>query len=578
MTQAFYRKWRPQTWDEVIGQDQVIQTLRNAVRGSRTGHAYLFAGPRGTGKTSTARLLAKALNCVQEDPTQRPCGSCEHCRAIQDGRFLDLIEIDAASNTSVEDVRDLRDKINFSPNQGRYKVYIIDEVHMLSTAAFNALLKTLEEPPPHAVFILATTEVHKIPATVLSRCQRHEFRRLPADAIVPYLQQKAGEEGLEVDPEVLPLIARQATGSLRDAISLLDQLSSTGGKVTLLLAREVLGTATNEAVVELLQAMVDNDPASGLEIIQQALDRGTDPRQFSRQMVDYLHGLLLVKMGAADLARSSLEQPESAGKLVEPLALDFLLAVINRFQEATQERQSTRIPSLPLEISFLEGLQLLHSSDSETAPSGTAVQQQPVMAPARGRAAQPQHTAAEAESTARKIEPGGREVVQELADAEPVERTVQPVNGIGGSPADSSTEVLQTSVGDDFQTVRREWKRFLQEVRQRDPILQGLINSSKPLGFEEGTLILGFETELLREKMMKPDKLQIALEALEVVLGRQSGIRGVLSGQWNPRQQTGPGSTIPEAGIVATAVQQFGAQVVDIEDVDDMEFDPEGQL
>jgi DNA polymerase-3 subunit gamma/tau len=188
MTQALYNKWRPQKWDEIVGQQHIVQTLRNAVTGDRVAHAYLFAGPRGTGKTTAARLLAKAVNCLDADPAARPCNQCAHCVAVNEGRFLDLIEIDAASNTSVEDVRDLRDKINFTPNQGAYKVYIIDEVHMLSTAAFNALLKTLEEPPAHAIFILATTEIHKIPATVLSRCQRHEFRRVPVDDILGQLQ------------------------------------------------------------------------------------------------------------------------------------------------------------------------------------------------------------------------------------------------------------------------------------------------------------------------------------------------------------------------------------------------------
>jgi len=173
MTQALYRKWRPQTWEAVIGQEHIISTLRNAIAADRIAHAYLFAGPRGTGKTTCARLLAKAVNCLGEEGVEKPCNECEHCQAVNDGRFLDMIEIDAASNTSVDDVRDLRDKINFSPNLGQYKIYIVDEVHMLSNAAFNALLKTLEEPPPHAIFILATTEVHKIPATVLSRCQRH---------------------------------------------------------------------------------------------------------------------------------------------------------------------------------------------------------------------------------------------------------------------------------------------------------------------------------------------------------------------------------------------------------------------
>src|SRR5512146_1666770 len=284
MSQAFYRKWRPQTWDEVVAQEHVVQTLRNAVRTGRTGHAYLLAGPRGTGKTTTARLLAKALNCLDSDPANRPCDTCQHCQSLNESRFLDLIEIDAASNTSVEDVRELREKINFRPTQGEYKVYIIDEVHMLSTAAFNALLKTLEEPPPHAVFILATTEIHKIPATILSRCQRYEFHRIPVVEIVKHLRKMADEEGLKVDEDALLLIARQATGAMRDAISLLDQLASTGEQVTLREAQQVLGTATSNLVIELVEAVLARDAGRGMKTIQTALDAGTDSRQFARQV------------------------------------------------------------------------------------------------------------------------------------------------------------------------------------------------------------------------------------------------------------------------------------------------------
>src|SRR3990172_5267742 len=255
MSQALYRKYRPQGWAEVVGQQHVVQTLRNAIAADRVGHAYLFAGPRGIGKTTLARLLAKAVNCLAEKRSERPCNECEYCKAVNENRFLDLIEIDAASNTSVDDVRDLRDKINFTPTQGKFKIYIIDEVHMLSTAAFNALLKTLEEPPPHAIFVVATTEIHKIPATVLSRCQRHEFRRVAVDEIIVNLKQIIKAEGMKVDEQALTLIARQATGSMRDAQSLLDQLASTGAKITLALAQSVLGTATSQTVLDIIASI-----------------------------------------------------------------------------------------------------------------------------------------------------------------------------------------------------------------------------------------------------------------------------------------------------------------------------------
>ncbi len=300
MSQALYRKWRPLHWEQVIGQPHVVQTLRNAIAAERVAHAYLFAGPRGTGKTTTARLLAKAVNCLSPELAGRPCNECAHCKAVNQGRFLDLIEIDAASNTSVDDVRDLRDKINFSPNQGRYKVYIIDEVHMLSTAAFNALLKTLEEPPPHAIFILATTEAHKIPATVLSRCQRHEFRRIPVSEIAANLKLLAEDEKIEIDEEALLLVARQATGAMRDAISLLDQLASAGKRITLAMAQDVLGTATSQSVLAVIEALLARQPGAGLDAIHGALDAGSDPRQFARQVVDYLRSLLLVAAGNAD--------------------------------------------------------------------------------------------------------------------------------------------------------------------------------------------------------------------------------------------------------------------------------------
>ncbi len=297
----------------------------------------------------------------------RPCGKCDYCQAVNQGRFLDLIEIDAASNTSVEDVRDLRDKINFSPNQGRYKVYIIDEVHMLSPAAFNALLKTLEEPPSHAIFILATTEVHKIPATVLSRCQRHEFRRIPVADIVACLKEMAKSEKIKVKDEALTLIARQSTGAMRDAISLLDQLASTGKPITLELVQDVLGTAASSAVLELVEALIERKADAGLDRIHAALDAGSDPRQFARQVVDYLRDLLLIRMGGAAQVEATAEMRSQMARHAQSFTAPELLRIIRAFNSAAVDTRGSWQPSLPLEMAFIEALEAPEAGSARKA-------------------------------------------------------------------------------------------------------------------------------------------------------------------------------------------------------------------
>src|SRR5512135_3110188 len=371
MSQALYRKYRPKDWNEVVGQDPIVQTLRNAIAADRVAHAYLFAGSRGTGKTTLARLLAKAVNCLNPDPTKRPDNECENCKAVNENRFMDLIEIDAASNTSVDDVRDLRDKINFSPSQGKYKIYIIDEVHMLSTAAFNALLKTLEEPPPHAIFILATTEIHKIPATVLSRCQRYEFRRLPVDEIVRQLKTIAKAEKIQVDDDALIQIARQSAGGMRDAISLLDQLASMGGKITLALAQTVMGTAASQTVLDIISSIMDHDPAHGLETIHKALDAGADPRSLARQIVEYLRGLMLIQMGNANQVEATADVKKQMQAHARSFSTSDVLRMMKAFNNAATDLRGGWQPSLGLELALAEVL----DAPNESIPTPTAPRQ-----------------------------------------------------------------------------------------------------------------------------------------------------------------------------------------------------------
>ena len=299
MAQVLYRKWRSQTFDEVVGQEHVTQTLRNALRDGRTAHAYLFTGPRGTGKTSTARLLAKAVNCLDPDPANRPDNTCNICQSISNGSLLDLIEIDAASNRGIDEIRDLRDRVHFSPSQARYKVYVIDEVHMLTPEAFNALLKTLEEPPPHVIFVLATTEPHKIPDTVLSRCQRFDFRRIPPYKVAGWLAHILEEEGRSAEPAALEMIARSTEGSMRDAISLTDQLLSYGDAViTEAQVRAVRGTISSAAIAALVDEFVADSASGGLATINEMVAEGIDLRQLAIQLVAHLRAVLLCQVDA----------------------------------------------------------------------------------------------------------------------------------------------------------------------------------------------------------------------------------------------------------------------------------------
>jgi DNA polymerase-3 subunit gamma/tau len=544
MAQALYRKWRPQTWDETVGQDHVVQTLRNAVRSGHIAHAYLFAGPRGTGKTTTARILAKAVNCLADSPSDRPCNSCEYCLAVNEGRFLDLIEIDAASNTSVEDVRDLRDKINFAPNQGRYKVYIIDEVHMLSTAAFNALLKTLEEPPAHAIFVLATTEVHKVPATVLSRCQRHEFRRIPLNEIVKQLGRMAESEGLAIEPEALQLIGRQSTGSMRDAISLLDQLTSTGERVDLAMAEEVLGTATSEAVRDLIQAAIDHDTAAGLKLITRALDGGADPRQFARQVVDYLRALLLIKMESGGLIEVQGDSRERMSRQAGQLPVDHVLTAIRAFSRAAVEGRATWQPSLPLELAFIEAA---NAQAESSLPEGGAH-----LEPRRGEGPRP--------PSAVVADDAGASAYHASTDEE------KPPVQAGPLPGDAPVKAGDPgSAG--LQQVSGRWRDILAAARKYDARTQALLNSSKPLGVESGVLVLGFRSDLLREKMEKGHNADIVRRALNEVLGMTLAVRCVLTGNWAPTDEAGDRSAAPveDGGMVATALRELGGHIVDVE-------------
>ena len=340
---VFARKYRPQTFDEVVGQDHITRTLQNAVAANRLAQAYLFVGPRGIGKTSTARILAKALNCVN-GPTTTPCGVCDACREIADGRSLDVIEIDGASNNGVENIRDLRDNAAYAPARGPFKIYLIDEVHMLSTGAFNALLKTLEEPPPHVKFIFATTEAQKLPATITSRCQRFDLRRIPTDAIAKHLLFIAGKEEITLDPAAADAIARGAEGGLRDAESMLDQMVAfCGNTIAAQDVMDVFGFTAHETVVAIVERLFERDAKAALSSIFEQSESGKDLSRLTAEIIGHLRDLLVSQAtgGAASIPQ---------GKL---------LVLIDHFSETETRMKWVADKKLQLDVAVIKALHLL---------------------------------------------------------------------------------------------------------------------------------------------------------------------------------------------------------------------------
>ena len=567
--QAFYRKWRPQTFDRIVGQTHVVRTLRNALVSGRIHHAYLFAGPRGTGKTTTARLLAKAVNCLASEE-ERPCNECAICKAVNDGRLIDLIEIDAASNTGVDDVRELRERVGFRPNEARYKVYVVDEVHMLSNAAFNALLKTLEEPPPHAIFVLATTEPHKIPATVLSRCQRFDFRRIPLEQIVDRLQWITNQEEIQADRDALMLVAQQATGSMRDAESLLDQLASYGdsGRITIAAVRAALGTGDWEAVREVTDALAAGEVAQGLSAINTAVDQGTDPRQFARQIVEYLRQLLLVRLDA-DVVRDRVSKDElgEMGSQAERFSPRALIRAVRAFNEAAVEAKGGWHPQLPLEMAFVEA-----TLPAEAAPVERG--QDPESSSPRSSSPRPKQRSSSPSSQS-SLRPKRKAETPSPATSQANSASKTRESETGYAVAERSEEPLTP------QKLRQRWSDFLNILRPQNLSLEALVRSSAPVRIEGDVIVLGFAHNFHRGKVEEDRNRCLVEDAFSDLLGRRYRVRCVLtkeeehqvhqeaessasSAEGNGSEQS-KGSSVPsleDDPLVRSAVEDLGAEII----------------
>jgi DNA polymerase-3 subunit gamma/tau len=533
--QALYLKWRPTRFEDVIGQTHITRTLQGALRQGRVRHAYLFSGPRGTGKTSTARLLAKAVNCQHEDPGQRPCNTCDHCVAVNEGRYLDLIEIDAASHTGVDDVRELRDKIAFSPGEGQYKFYIIDEVHRFSGAAFDALLKTLEEPPEHALFVLATTEIEKVPDTIMSRCLPFEFRRVSVTELADHLTMIAEAENFNIDREALELIARQGTGSVRDSISLLDQtIADPSEHITLAIAEQALGAAGRRAVNALVDAMLEGDIPGGLEIIHAAVDGGADPRQFSRQVVEHLRKVLLVQTGGPDIVDDTEDARQQYARQAQMGHRGTLLRIIRAFNEATQDRSSDWQPQLPLELALMESL---------TVPADQQIIAQQMAQQMAQQAAQAVQQAAQTAGAA----------VQ--ADDEPEPEAAPP----GAPPA----------IG--IITVREQWEPLKKAAYSHNRNLPALLDHAQLREVDGNTLVLAVQNNIFKEKLEAEDRRRALIKTLRQVFDIPLQVRIEVSGTPDSQSSMDTQNRIASDELVAYGVQHLGGEISNIQVVNEQE-------
>ena len=512
--QVLARKWRPQVFDAVVGQDPVTRTLRNALASGRVAHAYLFTGPRGVGKTTTARLLAKALACTARTETEA-CGACPSCLDFASGAPLDVMEIDAASNTSVDDIRTLRENVKYSPARGRFKVYIVDEVHMLSGAAFNAFLKTLEEPPAHVVFILATTDPKKIPATVLSRCQRFDFRPIPPELLTASLTRILEEECVPFEPGALPLLIRAAEGSLRDALSLLDTAIAYGeGKLDEAGVARLLGSSSPVHVRGFVGALLAGDGAAALEAVDRAAGAGEDLGSLCREAVEMTRRLLVMKVapGAPFVDLTPAEAAELKA-VAEPVSADELLYVLRAFLDADAEMRRSPHPRVELEIAAvrasrrpqpqaIEALigkleaaeaRLRQMPPATGSPMGRPVVVQETLLDARPALAAPLR----APAPAMPASPGPAPAVSG-STGRPVE--VEPLIEAAAADMEATEPALPAPTG-----LEDAWERVVTDVMKRKAVLGSVLQHATPLRVEDGVLTLalqasGFHREMLNDR------------------------------------------------------------------------------
>jgi DNA polymerase-3 subunit gamma/tau len=535
---SLYRKYRPQTFDEILGQEHVSKTLANAITEDRVAHAYLFTGPRGTGKTSTARILAKALNCVK-GPTPNPCGKCTSCVAIAEGSSLDVIELDAASHSGVDDTRDILAGVALATAGSHKKVYVIDEVHMLTTQSFNALLKTLEEPPSHVIFILATTEAHKVLHTIQSRTQRFDFRPIPTEILQDHVAHVAKSEGIDIDAAAVGVIARHAEGAARDALSVLDQLSSTRGHITATEVERLLGGRTEDAFVELFDAVAGGDLGSVFWSVHSMVAEGADVRQLTRGALRHARSLLLLRTApdSEDLLDVSPEDRSVLAAQAERYSPGALLRAVDLLAKALTEMRETPNHRLLFEVA------LVRAASPETDPSATGL---------LGRI----------ERIERRL---GIEGAAPPAEAPVSTRTAPKAEeppAVASPRPDASAEV-------GFGHVRDAWAATRDELGKKSKRVAAFLNPSRPVSYEGEALVVEVQSEFHAGEMAQDRNRALLSDALHATLGIKPTLRFIAQGAQAPEPEAPPQSASDAADAkpvedpIALVKEGFGAEVIE---------------
>ncbi|MEX1030411.1 MAG: DNA polymerase III subunit gamma/tau [Paenibacillaceae bacterium] len=542
---ALYRSWRPQTFGDVVGQDHIIQTLQNSLAEGRLTHAYLFSGPRGTGKTTAAKLLAKAVNCLN-GPAPEPCNTCDACRRISDGAVMDVIELDAASNNGVDEIRDIRDKVKYAPTEVRYKVYIIDEVHMLTIGAFNALLKTLEEPPAHVIFILATTEPHKLPVTIISRCQRYDFRRVSLEAQLSRLQLICTEEGIEADEQALKHIARLSDGGMRDALSLLDQIVAyTGHTFVYADVIAITGSIAIEQFQEMAEALQRNELGAVLDQIELLMQEGKSVEKCLESFIHFYRDILMVRMlpDASLVLQGGVD--EGLRKLATLYRQDQLFMAVELLNHFAGEMKYSAHPGTLLEVAMMQLCAKLNAR-TEIAELPSVVVERLV----------------QLETRITELETKLSLVGQQGIAISPVKPAIMTSNKTvagsrGGPPASilsekrskSNLEPFVQALDDShFKQLLPKWHQVLAKVKERKITIHAWLVDGELVSAMDGAILVAFKNTIHRETTEKPDNRQLIEQVIQEIYGQSLSLRTIMVKEWaeatasKSAQQTGRGS------------------------------------